>query len=82
MTDKSSSIIGIKITPDDHVSEVSQQQEIDETTHTTYSGYALQKPEHWEHKKFRLTMTMPDLFADDDQPNILATIFIQEAQIK
>ena len=74
MTDKSSYIIGIKITPDGQVSEASQQQEKDETMRTTYNGYPLHIPEHWEHRKFRLTMRMPDLFTDDDQPNILATL--------
>ena len=53
----------IKITPDGHITEVSQQQEDEENMDRMYSGYALSALEHWDHeRKFRLTMTMVDLF--------------------
>ena len=43
-----------------------------------YSGAALNVPEHWEHKRCRLTMTMMDAFDCEDDPcgdelNVLAT---------
>ena len=43
-----------------------------------YSGAALNAPEHWEHKRCRLTMTMLDTFDCEEDPcggemNVLAT---------
>ena len=39
-----------------------------------YSGAALNVPEHWEHKRYRLTMTMLDIFDyEEDDMSVLAT---------
>ena len=39
-----------------------------------YSGASLNAPEHWEHKQYRLTMTMLDTFDyEEDDMNVLAT---------
>ena len=35
-------------------------------------------PEQWEHKKFRLAMTMLDTFNKDDDLNILATMLFRK----
>ena len=73
----------IKITPDGHITEVSQQQEEEETMDRMYSGYALSRPEHWDHeRKFRLTMTMVDLFQDGDDLNIVATALARRLRIR
>ena len=39
-----------------------------------YSGASLNAPEHWEHKQYRLTMTMLDtLDYEEDDMNVWAT---------
>ena len=39
-----------------------------------YSGTSLNTPEHWEHNKYRLTMTMLDTFDyEEDDINVIAT---------
>ena len=39
-----------------------------------YSGASLNTPEHWEHKQYRLTMTMLDtLDYENDDINVIAT---------
>ena len=73
----------IKITPDGHITEVSQQQEEEETMDRMYSGYALSRPEHWDHeRKFRLTMTMVDVSQEGDRLNTLATALVRRLRYK
>ena len=73
----------IKITPDGHITDVSQQQEDDETMGRMYSDYSLSRPEYWDHeRKFRLTMTMVDLFQEDDYLNISATALARRLRYK
>ena len=73
----------IKITPDGHIVEVSRQQEEEETIDRMYSGYALSRPEHWDHeRKFRLTMTMVDLFQEGDDLNIVVTALARRLRCK
>ena len=50
----------IKITPDGNITEVSLNQEEEETAYRTQYCWSLAVPEHWEHKKFRLAMLMFD----------------------
>ena len=35
------------------------------------------KPERWEHNRYKLTMTMKDLFEPDDDINIVATVMFR-----
>ena len=71
----------IKITPDGNITEVSQQQENEDTAYRTQCCWSLVAPEQWEHKKFRLAMTMLDTYNEDDDLNILATMLFRKATI-
>lgn len=66
------------ITPDGKCHEVSEEEEEAAMRGRNYTGYALQVPETWEHKKFRLTMTMLDVFMPGDPPNPLATMLFRK----
>ena len=61
------------ITPDCKIEEVSEEQETEKKSKRLWDGCSLQVPEYWEHKKFRLTMTFPDIFTEHDPLNPLAT---------
>ena len=74
-SDRTSSI---KITPDGNISEVSRQQENEETAYRTQCCWSLAVPEQWEHKKSRLALTMLDTFNADDDLNILATMLFRK----
>ena len=68
----------IKITPDGSITEVSQQQENDDTAYRTQCCWSLTVPEQWEHNKFRLARTMLDTFKEYDFLNILATMLFRK----
>ena len=70
--------ITVQITPNGKVTEMSSEEADKQTGERIYSGAALNVPDHWEHKRYRLTMTMLDTFDFDDDPcgdelNVLAT---------
>ena len=48
----------IKIDADGLTTEISQRQYDEETAYRNYSGSALFLPQHWEHKRYTLTMAM------------------------
>ena len=65
----------IKISVFGEVVEIDEEQEREETKGRTHSGYCLSFPERWGHdRKFRLTMTMLDIFEPGDDLNMRATI--------
>ena len=67
-------VITVQITPDGKVTEMSSEEADEQKGGRIYSGAALNAPEHWEHKQYRLTMTMPDTFDyEEDVMNVLAT---------
>ena len=63
----------IKIASNGSVEEISHMQYNEETADRLYSGSALMLTEYWETDNYKLTMTMPDLFAPEDDVNIIAT---------
>ena len=71
-------VITVQITPNGKVTEMSSEEADKQKGERIYSGAALNVPEHWEHKRYRLTMTMLDTFDCEDDPcgdelNVLAT---------
>ena len=67
-------VITVQITPDGKVTEMSSEEADKQKGSRIYSGAALNALEHWEHKQYRLTMTMPDtLDYEVDDMNVLAT---------
>ena len=71
-------VITAQITPNGKVTEMSSEEADKQKGERIYSGAALNVPEHWEHKRYRLTMTMLDTFDFEDDPcgdelNVLAT---------
>ena len=46
-----------------------------------YCGYALHVPEMWEHKKLKLTMSMPDLYEAGDEPSAMATMLYRKLKL-
>ena len=70
-------VITVQITPNGKVTEMSSEEADKQKGERIYSA-VLNVPEHWEHKRYRLTMTMLDAFDCGDDPcgdelNILAT---------
>ena len=70
--------ITVQITPDGRATEMSSEEADEQKGERIYNGAALNVPEHWEHKRYRLTMTMLDTFDCEDDPcggeiNVLAT---------
>ena len=68
----------VRITPDGKVEEVSGKQEKKEQEGRLWDGSSLHVPEHWEFRKFRLTMTYPDIFGEADDLNPLATLLFRK----
>ncbi len=69
----------IKITPDDKVIEMPEEQADADKGERFYDGVGLMVPEKWKHKKkFRLTVSFPDLYEDTDKFNKLATLIVQK----
>ena len=71
-------VITVQITPNGKVTEMSSEEADKQKGERIYSGAALNVPEHWEHKRYRLTMTMLDTFDCEEDPcgdevNVLAT---------
>ena len=64
----------IKTAADGLTTEISHRQYEEETADKMYSGSALLRPERWEHARYKLTMTMLDLFTPSDDVNIVATV--------
>ena len=77
MTSDPDQIKCIKITSDGLTTEISHRQYDEETTDSIYSGSALMLPERWEHDRYKLTITMLDLFAPNDDFNIVATVLFR-----
>ena len=70
-------VITAQITPNGKVTEMSSEEADEQKGERIYSGAALNVPEHWEHNRYRLTMTMLDAFDCEDDPcgdelNVLA----------
>ena len=64
----------IKITPDGKVVEVSEEEEDELKSSRNWDGRSLLVPEQWKNeRKFRLTLTFPDMYEDTDVLNPLAT---------
>ena len=60
------------------MTETSSEEADKQKGEPIYSGAALNVPEHWEHKWYRLTMSMLDTFDCEEDPcgdelNVLAT---------
>ena len=67
-------VITVKITPDGKATEMTSEEADTQKGERIYSGASLNAPEHWEHKQYRLTMTMLDTFDyEEDDMNVLAT---------
>ena len=71
-------VITVQITPNGKVTEMSSEEADKQKGERIYSGAALDVPDRWEHKRYRLTMTMLDTFNREDDPcgdelNVLAT---------
>ena len=71
-------VITVQITPNGKVTKMSSEEADEQKGERIYSGAALNVPEHWEHKRYRLTMTMLDTFDCEEDPcgdelNVLAT---------
>ena len=64
----------VKIIPDCKVVEVSEEEEDELKSSRCWDGRGLLVPEHWKRdRKFRLTLTFPDMYEDTDLFNPLAT---------
>ena len=50
----------IKITPDGKITEVSEEEENEETNKRSYGYNVLHAPLHWKFKKYTLTILFPD----------------------
>ena len=61
-------VITVQITPNGKVTEMSSEEADKQKGERIYSGAALNVPEHWEHKRYRLTMTMLDTFDCEEDP--------------
>ena len=68
----------IKIASNGSVEEISHSQYDEETADRLYSGSALMLTEYWETDNYKLTMTMPYLFAPEDDVNIIATMLFRK----
>ena len=72
-------VITLQITPNGKVTEMSSEEPDKHKGKRIYSGATLNVPEHWAHKRYRLTMTMLDAFdCEEEDPcgdelNVLAT---------
>ena len=66
-----------KITPDGLTPEITHRQYDEDTADIIYSGCALMLPEHWGHDRYKLTMTMLDLFTPNDDFNIVPTVLFR-----
>ena len=71
-------VITAQITPNGKVTEMSSEEADEQKGERIYSGAALNAPEHWEHKRYRLTMTMLGTFDCEEDPcgdelSVLAT---------
>jgi len=64
----------IKITPDGKITEVSEEEENEETNKRSYGYSVLHVPLHWRFKKYTLTMLFPDRFEQTDKLNSMATL--------
>ena len=67
-------VITVQITPDGKATEMSSEEADEQKGERIYSGAARHALEHWEHKQYRLTMTMLDTFdCEEDDTNVLST---------
>ena len=71
-------VITVQITPDGKTTEMSSEEPDEQKGERIYSGAALNVPEHWEHKWYRMTMATLDTFdckkgPCGDEFNVLAT---------
>ncbi len=67
-------VITVQSTPDGKATEMSSEEADEQKGERIYSGATLNAPAHWEHKQYRLTMTMLDTFDyEEDDMNVLAT---------
>ena len=67
-------VITVQITSDGKATEMSSEEADEQKGEHIYNGASLNAPEHWEHKRYRLTMTMLDTFDyEEDDMNVLAT---------
>ena len=67
-------VTSIKITPDGKVVEVSEEEEDELKSSRNWDGRSLLVPQHWNRdRKFRFTISFPDMYEDTDVFNPLAT---------
>ena len=64
----------IRITPDGKITEVSEEEENEETNERSYGYSVLHVPLHWKFKKYTLTMLFPENFEQTDKLNSTATL--------
>ena len=73
-------VITVQITPNGKVTEMTAEEADEQQGDRIYSGASLNTPEHWEHKQYRLTMTMLDsLECEEDEINVLAATILFRA---
>ena len=67
----------VKITPDGRIAEVSEKEEEILNQGRVWDGRSLLVPELWGNdRRFRLTLTFPDMFEETDAYNPLATMLL------
>ena len=73
----------IKISVLGDVSEIDDEQQRHEAIRRTQSVYALPVPERWEYdRKFRLAITMLDIFEPGDDLNLMATVLFNRLRTR
>ena len=67
-------VITVQLTPNGKVTEMTTEEADEQKRDRIYSGASLNTPEHWEHKQYKLTMTMLDAVDyEEDDINVIAT---------
>jgi hypothetical protein len=66
---------GVKITPTT-IEEVDDYEVDEDYTNRCFSGYCVDLPYRWKHRKFKLSVLQYDIFEPTDAVNPLATYFL------
>jgi len=70
-------MVSVMITPGGKIAEVTAEEEDRIKQGRVWDGRSLLTPEHWENdRKFRLTLTFPDIYESSDAFNPLATMLL------
>ncbi len=69
----------VKTTPNCKVVEVSEEEEDELKSSRNWDGRSLLVPQHWNRdRKFRLTLTFPDMYGDTDVFNPLVPMLLYD----